>query len=285
MIFHRVIPKLDIKGPNLVKGVHLEGLRVLGKPEVFANKYFANGADELIFQDTVASLYQRSQLLEIVSRTAEAIFIPLTVGGGVRSLQDIEDVLRAGADKVAINTAAVRSPEFIDSAVRVFGSSTIIVSIDVISHSSRGYIVYTENGREDAKICALDWAREVEERGAGEILLTSIDREGTGEGYDLELIKQISKNTSIPVIGHGGAGSANDMVKALTESKAHAVSASSIFHYHLLKGLKNNAGYEEEGNCDFLKKEVGFKKFGTHRHSIESIKKDLLESGVPVRID
>ena len=169
MKFIRIIPRLDIKGPNLVKGIHLEGLRVLGKPEDFARLYYEQGADELFFQDTVASLYQRNNLTEIITRTSENIFIPLTVGGGIRSLENINQVLRAGADKVAINTAAIANPDFINEASRVFGSSTIVVAVETIRQPDNTYLSYTDNGREYTGVEVLSWIREVEDRGAGEI--------------------------------------------------------------------------------------------------------------------
>ena len=169
MKYIRIIPRLDIKGPNLVKGIHLEGLRVLGKPENFAQLYYEQGADELIYQDTVASLYQRNNLTEIITRTAKNIFIPLTVGGGLRDVKDINKVLRAGADKVAINTAAINNPNFINKASKAFGSSTIVVAVEAIKQKDNSYLAYTDNGREYTNVEVLSWVKEAEERGAGEI--------------------------------------------------------------------------------------------------------------------
>ena len=177
MKYHRIIPRLDIKGPNLVKGIHFEGLRVMGKPEDFAKHYYEEGADELIFQDIVASLYQRNNLTSILKKTAEKIFIPVTVGGGLRSIEDINIVLRSGADKVSINTAATKNPIFIDEASKTFGSSTIVVAIEAIKQPDNSYLAYTDNGREYTGLEVSKWSREVENRGAGEILLSSIDRE------------------------------------------------------------------------------------------------------------
>jgi cyclase len=165
----RIIPRLDIKGPNLVKGIHLEGLRVLGKPERFARHYYENGADELLYMDVVASLYQRNNLLDIVTRTSREIFIPLTVGGGIRTLDDINQVLRAGADKVSLNTAAVANPSFIKEAAQRFGSSTIVVSIEAIRQYDGHYEAYTDNGRESTGLDAIEWAKRVVDLGAGEI--------------------------------------------------------------------------------------------------------------------
>ena len=179
----RLIARLDIKGPNLIKGVHLEGLRVLGDPQEYASKYYAQGADELIYIDIVASLYGRSKLPEIVSRTVENIFIPLTVGGGIRNIDDVKELLRAGADKVAINTAAVQRPELISEISRRFGSQCMVLSIEAKKQSDGLWEVYTDSGREKTGIDVVDWAEEGVSKGAGEILLTSIDAEGLGEGF------------------------------------------------------------------------------------------------------
>ena len=176
----RIIPRLDIKGPNLVKGIHLEGLRVLGKPENFAKLYYNQGADELIYQDTVASLYQRNNLTDIINRTVENIFIPLTVGGGIRTLEDINTILRAGADKVSINTAAINNPGFIDEASRAFGSSTIVIAIEVIKQPDGSFLAYTDNGREYTGVEVIEWAKQVENRGAGEILLHPLIKKAQG---------------------------------------------------------------------------------------------------------
>jgi Imidazoleglycerol-phosphate synthase len=234
-----------------VKGIHLEGLRVLGKPEDFARLYYEQGADELIYQDTVASLYQRNNLTEIVTRTAENIFIPLTVGGGLRNLEDINRVLRAGADKVAINTAAIGNPEFINEASRTFGSSTIVVAVETIRQSDGTYLCYTDNGREYTGVEVISWIREVEDRGAGEILLTSIDREGTGRGFELELIRMVSDTVAIPLIAHGGAASVSHVKDVVTQAGADAVAVASMLHYTTLNHNNSLAGnYEEEGNMN-----------------------------------
>jgi len=283
MKYIRIIPRLDIKGPNLVKGIHLEGLRVLGKPEDFAQLYYEQGADELIYQDTVASLYQRNNLTEIVTRTAENIFIPITVGGGIRTLDDINRVLRAGADKVSINTAAINHPEFINEASRAFGSSTIVVAIEAICQPDGTCLAYTDNGREHTGLEVLAWAREVEKRGAGEILLTSIDREGTGNGYDLELIRMISAGVTIPVIAHGGALNVSHVVEMVRSAGADAVAIASMLHYAALNRNGILTGkYEDEGNIEFLKKSSSFKGFGTE--NITEVKKQLVDHNIPLRV-
>jgi imidazole glycerol-phosphate synthase subunit HisF len=279
----RIIPRLDIKGPNLVKGIHLEGLRVLGKPEDFAKLYYEQGADELIYQDTVASLYQRNSLTDIITKTAKNIFIPITVGGGLRTLDDINKVLRAGADKVAINTAAIKNPNFITEASRAFGSSTIVVAVEAIKQSDNSYLAYTDNGREHTGVDAISWAKEAEERGAGEILLTSIDQEGTGNGFDLELIKRVSDLLTIPVIAHGGAANGTHISASIKDSGADAVAIASMLHYAALnRDGSLVANYDEEGNTEFLKKKGSFKMFG--KENISEIKVQLSKYDIPLRI-
>ncbi len=249
----RVIPRLDIKGPNLVKGIHLEGLRVLGKPEDFARFYYDNGADELFFQDTVASLYDRNSLHDIITKTAKEIFIPLTVGGGLRTIDDIRNVLRAGADKVAINTAAIKNPHFIREASLKFGSSTIVIAIEAIKNSDGRYLAFMDNGREYTGLEVVAWAKRAEELGAGEIVITSVDKEGTGEGYDLDLIRSVSEAVSVPVIAHGGASSPENIVNAILHGKADAVSIASLLHYSIMQSFINNSSdFLKEGNISFL---------------------------------
>lgn len=250
----RIISRLDIKGPNLVKGIHLEGLRVLGKPEDFAKYYYENGADELMYQDVVASLYGRNSLHEIITKTAKEIFIPLTVGGGLRTIEDINGVLRAGGDKVSLNTAAIKNPQLIREASRKFGSSTIVVAIEAIKQSDGRYLAYTDNGREHTGLDVLEWAKKVDELGAGEIVITSVDREGTGLGFDIELIKLITDAVSIPVIAHGGAGSMDHVKQVILNSGVNAVAIASILHYKFLE--ENTAVFNAncEGNIEFLKR-------------------------------
>ena len=226
----RLVVRLDIKGPNLVKGIHLEGLRVVGDPAEHAVRYEAQGADELVYMDIVASLYGRNNLSAIVEKTAQDIFIPLTVGGGVRSLDDITRLLRAGADKVAINTAAIHRPEFLTEAARTFGSQCVVVSIEA-KRTPSGWEAYTDNGREKSGVDALSWARRAVDLGAGEILLTSVDKEGTRRGYDLELTRLVAESVPVPVIACGGAGTLDHLVEAATMGKADALCAASLFHY------------------------------------------------------
>ena len=276
----RVIPRLDIKGPNLVKGIHLEGLRVLGKPEDFAEYYYENGADELMFMDVVASLYERNSLQDIITRTAKKIFIPLTVGGGLRTIDDIKTVLRAGADKVSLNTMAIRNPQIIREASLKFGSSTIVVAIEAIKQNDGKYLAYTDNAREYTGVDVLEWAKKVEELGAGEIVLTSVDKEGTGEGYDLKLIELIASAVSIPVIAHGGAGKLTDISDAV-HHKADAIALGSMLHYDFIKQVSSNGHIEKEGNTEFLKSGKSFGKIETT--DLTKIKNHLLKNHIATR--
>jgi cyclase len=283
MVNVRIIPRLDIKGPNLVKGVHLEGLRVLGKPESFARYYYEQGADELMYMDVVASLYERNSLQDIITRTAREIFIPLTVGGGIRSIEDINRVLRAGADKVSINTAAIRDPELIRRAAHKFGSSTIVVAIEAIRQPDGRYLAFTDNGREHTGIDALEWAERVEALGAGEIVATSVDREGTGEGFDLEYVRQIAQRVSIPVIAHGGAGQMNHVAKVIQQGKADAVAVASILHYDYIQRSADSGHTDEEGNVEFLKTGRRFSTISPCR--LDELKEFLNEAGIACRRD
>lgn len=277
----RIVPRLDIKGPNLVKGIHLEGLRVLGKPEQFARLYYEQGADELLYMDVVASLYQRNNLLDIVSRTAREIFIPLTVGGGLRTLEDIRNVLIAGADKVSLNTAAVRRPEFVREAAEQFGSSTIVVSIEAIRRTDGDFEAYTDNGRERTGVNAIEWALRAASMGAGELLVTSIDREGTGLGFDLELTRKIADAVSIPVIACGGAGSIQHIQEVIVDGHADALCLASLLHYDVLKRHRFEHGLENEGNIEYLKQPRGFSC--VESASLADIKSWLLREGAPCR--
>jgi imidazole glycerol-phosphate synthase subunit HisF len=276
----RIIPRLDIKGPNLVKGIHLEGLRVLGRPEQFARHYSEVGADELIYIDVVASLYGRNSLLPIVERTSREIFIPLCVGGGLRSLDDIRDVLRAGADKVSLNTAALRRPEFVREAAKRFGSSTIVVTIEAIRQPNGRYEAFTDNGREQTGVEVVSWALRAEELGAGEIYLTSVDREGTGRGFDLELTRKVAEAVSIPVIAAGGAGNAGHVADVVNVGRADAVSVASVLHYGALSKMDVGKN-EEEGNREYLRSGRTFTQ--VEATTLPALKAHLASSGIPCR--
>jgi cyclase len=228
----RIIPRLDIKPPNLVKGIHLEGFRVIGDPAEHAVRYYQQGADELLYIDIVASLYGRNSIIDLVERTAEQIYVPLTVGGGIRSVQDIHKLLRAGADKVAINTGAVRNPGFISEAAKVFGSQCVVVSIEAIRQTDGTWEAFTDNGREHTGLDAVAWAKRAVDLGAGEILLTSVDREGTRKGFDLDLIAAVGPNLPVPVIACGGAGSIDHVAEAV-RAGADAVTVAGLLHYKM----------------------------------------------------
>lgn len=239
----RLIARLDIKGPNLIKGVHLEGLRVIGDPQEYARRYYEQGADELIYIDIVASLYGRSKLTDIVRRAAHDVFVPMTVGGGVRGVDDVRDLLRAGADKVAINTAAVRRPELITEVSRRFGSQCMVLSIEAKQQAEGRWEVYTDCGRERSGVDAVEWARRGVELGAGEILVTSIDREGTRKGFDIPLTRAISRAVSVPVIASGGYGEPAHLDAVVRDGAADAVAFADALHYQrtTLPALRQHA--------------------------------------------
>lgn len=250
MLRKRVIPCLDVAAGRVVKGTHFRGLRDQGDPVELARAYSDEGADELVFLDIDAAPENRATLLDVVERTAREVFIPLTVGGGIREADEIRSVLRAGADKVSIQTAAVQRPELISESARSFGSQCIVIAIDA-KRAGATWQVYTHGGRRPSGRDAIEWARDAEARGAGEILLTSIDADGTRDGYDLELTRAVAEAVQIPVIASGGAGHPKDLAAVLTEGRADAALAASIFH----QGM----------------------------HSIAETKQYLRDHGVPVR--
>ncbi len=227
----RLISRLDIKGPNLIKGIHLEGLRVIGDPQKFALKYYEAGADELLYMDIVASLYGRNSLAELISRTVKNVFVPITVGGGIRSVDDVQRMLHSGADRVAINTAAVARPELISEVSKRFGSQCMVLSVEAKHTATGRWEVYTDNGRERTGLDVIDWVQRAVDLGAGEVLVTSVDREGTRKGFDLELIRAVSSKVSVPVIASGGMGNVQDMVDAVQTGMADAVAMADILHY------------------------------------------------------
>jgi len=230
MLAKRIIPCLDVKDGKVVKGINFLNLREAGDPVEAAEHYDKQGADELTFLDITASWENRRFILEVIERTAERVFIPLTVGGGVRSIEDIRILLQAGADKVTINTAAIKDPSLIARAAERFGSQCIVCAIDA-KRRGESWEVYTHGGRVATGIDALEWARQVEGLGAGEILLTSMDRDGTKQGYDLELLARVAELIDIPIIASGGAGTLEHLYEGLVIGKADAVLAASIFHY------------------------------------------------------
>ena len=252
MLARRIIPCLDVRDGRVVKGINFVRLRDAGDPVETARAYDEQGADEIAFLDITASHENRDIILDVVARAAEEVFIPLTVGGGLRTLEDIRRLLRAGADKVSLNTSAVSNPPFIDEAAREFGSQCIVVAIDARQTAPDKWEIYTHGGRTPTGVDALEWAREMERRGAGEILLTSMDRDGTQIGYDIPLTRAIVNAVKIPIIASGGVGTLEHIREGLDEGGADAALAASIFH------------------------------FGTY--SIRQAKEYLREHGVPVRL-
>ena len=226
----RIIARLDIKSHNLIKGINLEGLRVIGNPVEYAKKYYESGIDELLYMDTVATLYGRNNLHSLINKTAKEIFVPMTVGGGIRSVEDAINVLRIGADKVAINTAAVKDPSIIPSLAEKVGSQAIVISIE--AKQQQGFWeVYTDNGREKTGLDVVKWSQEVVKLGAGEILLTSVDNEGTRKGFDLDLLKIMSNCINVPIIASGGLGCPDHAVKAVRETNINAIAVADYIHY------------------------------------------------------
>ncbi|PHZ84810.1 imidazole glycerol phosphate synthase subunit HisF [Paremcibacter congregatus] len=230
----RVIARLDVKNEFVIKGIHLEGLRKVGDPNQLAKNYYGQGIDEIIFMDAVAAYYDRNNLSHIIEKACQDIFVPITVGGGIRSLEDIQTALNSGADKIAVNTKAVQTPDFIKMASQVFGAQCIVSSIDVKRISDQKWEVYVDNGREPTGLDAVAWAQQVEQLGAGEIMLTSIDQEGTKKGFDIELNQIISAAVNIPVISCGGAGTEAHVVGLFQETDVDAAALASVLHYDLL---------------------------------------------------
>lgn len=227
----RLIARLDIKGDNLIKGIQLEGLRVLGDPNLFAIKYYKDGIDEFVFMDSVASLYGRNQLNSIIEKITENIFVPITVGGGLRTLEDCRKALRSGADKVAINTAAFENPNIITDVAKEFGSQCMVASIDAKKINVSTWHAYINNGRESTGIDVIEWALKCEALGAGEILLTSIDKEGTRSGFDNQLIENVTSMVSIPVIASGGFGKSTHLIDLFKNTEVDAVAIADALHY------------------------------------------------------
>ncbi|MCX5693425.1 MAG: imidazole glycerol phosphate synthase subunit HisF [Candidatus Omnitrophica bacterium] len=252
MLAKRIIPCLDVKEGRVVKGVKFLNLRDAGDPVEVAQFYDKEEADEIVFLDITASFEKRNIMLDVVKRTAETVFMPLTVGGGIRNLEDIRQLLKAGADKVSINTAAVKDVKFIAKASEKFGSQCIVVAIDAKRSGKDKWEVYIHGGRTSTGIDAVKWGKTAEKLGAGEILLTSMDRDGTKDGYDIELTRRFSESLNIPIIASGGAGNLEHIYEAFTKGKADAALAASIFHYK--------------------------------EYSIRDVKEDLKKRGVKVRI-
>ena len=247
----RIIARIDVKNEYAIKGIHLEGLRKIGNPNELALKYYLNGIDEIIFMDAVASYYDRNSLSNIIEIATKNIYVPITVGGGIRSLEDIQNALNSGADKVSINTEAVKNPKFIYESAKKFGSQCIIGSIEAKITDNNQWKVFYDNGREKSDIDVISWAKKLQELGAGELLITSIDMEGTRRGFDVELSEKIAESVTIPVISSGGAGDTNHILNLFEKTNIDGVALASILHYNIF--------------------------------SVEEIKKTLKENKIPVR--
>lgn len=280
-ITKRIIPRLEIKNDNLVKGINLEGLRVIGKPDFFAKNYYHDGADELLYQDVVASLYGKNSLQQVIEKTAKNIFIPLTVGGGIRNLNDISRLLKCGADKVAINSAAIKNPKFISKASEKYGKSTIVLSIETQFIESDYYVLY-ENGRNNSNIKLLDWIKRIQKLGAGEIIVIFVENEGTYRGFNLEIIKKIQSIVNIPLVICGGMGKKSHAFDILTLEKVSGLAMSSILHYDLLKKSQLNNNLFKIGNTDFLLNKNYQNKFQTT--NIISLKKYLYKKNININL-
>jgi imidazole glycerol-phosphate synthase subunit HisF len=228
----RLIARLDIKGPKLIKGINLEGVRVVGDPHEYAKSYFNQGVDEIVYMDSVATLYGRNSLTGLVRDTTEDVFVPMTVGGGLRSLADVDEMMRAGADKVAINTAAIRRPELLREVSRRYGSQAMVLSVEAKRRpGGRGWEAYVDLGREKTDLDVIDWVRRGVDMGAGEILVTSVDREGMRAGFDVELVRAITEAVDVPVIASGGMGAPEHALEVIEQGGADAVAMAHVLHY------------------------------------------------------
>jgi cyclase len=278
-LIKRILSRIDIKNNFLVKGMHLEGLRVLGYPEFFAQKYFNENIDEIIFQDVVASLYKRNNLTSLIKKISEKVFIPITCGGGIRNNQDISELLINGTDRVLINTAAVNDIEFVKNAVKTYGSSTIAVGIETQKIDNK-YKVFTESGRTKNDIDTFDWIKKLQDIGVGEIILSSINKEGTGKGFDLNLNEEASKICEISLLAHGGAGKHEDVYELFNKTSVNGVVIAAAFHFNYYKELLNKKKINVHGNTDYLYSGNFNNNFAL---SIKDLKKYLKSKNISIR--
>lgn len=228
----RLIARLDIKAPNLIKGINLEGVRVVGDPQSFAENYYQQGVDEILYMDAVATLYERNNLTELVSKAADKVFVPMSVGGGIRSLQDVDNMLRCGADKVALNTQAIKTPEIISQIAKRFGSQCVVLSVEAKQIQPGEWEAYTDNGRNKTGLDVIDWVKKAEDLGIGELLVTSVDREGMCAGFDVELMKAVTSAVNVPVIASGGMGTKEHLLEIVTQGNVDAVAIAHVLHYN-----------------------------------------------------
>ena len=275
----RIISKLDIKNGFLIKGINLEGLRVLGDPYEFAKIYSKYGIDEIFYQDNVAALYGTNNLSKFIRNTSRNINVPLSVGGGLRSLKDIELSLSSGADKVCLNSAVINDINFLKKAAKEFGSANINVLIEVVKINQRYFTAYL-NGRELFEINPVDWSKKIEDNGAGEITVTSVNNEGLKSGFDIKLINRISKNVKVPLIAHGGAGEYKHVLKLVQDTNVDGVMIAGMFHYHYLNFILQKIKFNI-GNSDFLN---NFKRKKVDINFIVNLKKFLKKNNINVRL-
>ena len=273
----RIIPKLDIKNGLLIKGINLEGLRVLGNPYEFAEFYYKSGADEICYIDNVATLYGTNNLQKFVTLTSKNIFVPLSVGGGIKTIKDIELMLNSGADKVSINSAAIDDINFIYDAAKKFGSSTIVTNIETVKINNK-YYISKSNGRDIVNINPVSWAKKIQDYGSGEIFITCVNNEGLQSGFDINIISKICKNVNIPIIAHGGAGKFEHVLKVINETNISGVSLSSLLHYGIFN--KFNFKSKNVGNINFLENNRNAKI----KDNLKELKNYLYKKKVNVRI-
>jgi cyclase len=276
-LYKRIISRLDIKNGILVKGISLEGLRNLGDPEYFSQKYYNEKVDEIHFQDVVASLYNRNVLFKIIERNSKKVFVNVSAGGGIKSVDEVDKLLRLGVDKVVINSAAVRNPKILENLVKRYGSSTISVNIET-AKISNNYEVLIETGRERTGLDLFKWIDQIQNYQVGEIIVTEIPLEGKSQGYNIQLFEELRKKVSVQLVAHGGAGPLENIVEIFKRCDVDGVSISSLFHYYYL--TKSNVA-ELKGSNYFLQSVKDTEKTGT---SIKDLKKYLLSKGVKVRI-
>ena len=273
----RIIPILDIKNGLLIKGINFEGLRVLGNAKDFAKLYYSQGADEICYQDSVATLYGTNNLIKFVSESAKNVFVPLSVGGGIRSINDASSMFKAGADKIIVNSAAIDDIKLLKKASKIFGSSNITVIIQAIKINNK-YFISKSNGRDLVKTDPIQWAQKVEENGAGEIIITSVNHEGLKKGFDLPLTKKIVEKVSSPVIAHGGAGNVKHIYDVIKHTNVSGVGIASILHYEAIKFLPKIK--TKIGNTSYLK---SIKKIPKAQNTIKKIKSFLKKKNIPIR--
>lgn len=269
----RIIPKLDIKNENLVKGVNLEGLRSLGDPKKFAEIYYSEGADELIYHDVVASLYERNSAPELIKKTSSNIFLPMLVGGGINKLHEVERVLKSGADRIFINTAAINNHNFIDEIIKFFGASTLVVSIEVVKRGMQ-FFCRKDFGREQTELELSEWCKRIQEKGVAEIIVTSIDKDGTGEGFDLNIVELLKKYSKMPYILNGGFSELRHFDEVLNIDTPSGFAIGSVLHYDQLNKISDKKVYDD-GNFEFLKNNSGYNNFKSL--SIRKIKNHLIK--------